>query len=105
MKEFKVTAQEYARMERRIAKLDALEAGGVDGWEWYDESLKDWYAENEIDERIKSAIDDLNEILVEAEVDQPAGPGCGYAICMDEEAVAAMLRKFAEDCHKIQTNK
>lgn len=105
MKEVKISATEYAKMQRSIAKLAALEAGGVDNWDWYDESLKDWYAENEIDERIQSAIDDLNDILVDAEVDQPAGPGCGYSVIVDEEAVAGMLRRFAEDYHKIKTDK
>jgi hypothetical protein len=27
-----------------LLKLEALERGGVDNWEWYDESLKDWYS-------------------------------------------------------------
>lgn len=38
---------EYDQMKRRIAKLDALEAGGVGDWEWYGDSLAEWYkAEN-----------------------------------------------------------
>lgn len=28
--------------EERLGKLEALEMGGVDNWEWYDESLEDW---------------------------------------------------------------
>ena len=28
--------------EKRLAMLDALEAGGVDNWEWYGESLEEW---------------------------------------------------------------
>lgn len=30
-------------IEKRLRMLDALEAGGVDNWEWYSESLEDWY--------------------------------------------------------------
>ncbi len=26
--------------KRRLAKLDALEAGGVDNWEWYGDSIE-----------------------------------------------------------------
>jgi hypothetical protein len=28
-----------ANAEPRLAKLDALEAAGVDNWEWYDEAM------------------------------------------------------------------
>ena len=28
-----------ANSEPRLAKLDALEAAGVDNWEWYDEAM------------------------------------------------------------------
>lgn len=80
--------------ERRLAKLDALEAGGVDNWEWFDESLKDWHKENHVDECVDSAIDEINELLVEAEVDQPAGPGCGYSITFDTTAMERLLLKL-----------
>ena len=36
----KISMHEYNELEKRDAKLKALEAGGVDNWEWYDESLK-----------------------------------------------------------------
>ena len=29
--------------DKRLAKLAALEAGGVDNWEWYDTALEDWF--------------------------------------------------------------
>jgi len=36
----KITMHEYNELEKRDAILRALEAGGVDNWEWYSESLK-----------------------------------------------------------------
>jgi len=36
----KITMHEYNELEKRDATLRALEAGGVDNWEWYSESLK-----------------------------------------------------------------
>ena len=36
--------------ESQIKKLQALEAGGVDNWEWYSESLKDWFKEQDDEE-------------------------------------------------------
>ena len=31
-----------AAILERLDKLDALEAGGVDNWQWYDESIEDY---------------------------------------------------------------
>jgi hypothetical protein len=36
-----ITVLEHKRLLRCRAILRALEAGGVDNWEWYGESLKD----------------------------------------------------------------
>jgi hypothetical protein len=36
----KISMHEYNELEKRDAILRALEAGGVDNWDWYDESLK-----------------------------------------------------------------
>lgn len=45
-----LTKKEYWELRRSAFKLDCLEAGGVDNWDWYDESLKDYYAAVEKDE-------------------------------------------------------
>jgi len=37
----KITTSEYDKLVERDAILSALEAGGVDNWEWYGESLKE----------------------------------------------------------------
>lgn len=42
----KVDYSEYERLLKRDEKLTALENGGVDNWEWYSESLKNYF-ENE----------------------------------------------------------
>ena len=42
-----MTQEKHAELLDRDAKLSALEAGGVDNWEWYGESLKDYWAEKE----------------------------------------------------------
>lgn len=76
-----MTAAEHAKIQRELEKLHALEAGGVDNWEWYDESLKGWRKENAHAEMISNLIDDFTEIVdelsIEAEVDFPGGPGAG----------------------------
>lgn len=42
-----ISREEYDRLCDRDAKLSALEAGGVDNWEWYSESLREYWAEKE----------------------------------------------------------
>lgn len=37
-------------VQRRLDKLQALENGGVDNWEWYDQSLEDWFEDEGEDE-------------------------------------------------------
>lgn len=37
-----ITKKQYDRLLKRDFKLECLEAGGVDNWEWYSESLEDY---------------------------------------------------------------
>ena len=92
MKKIELTQKEYDKMLRDLSKLQALENGGVDNWEFYDESLKQWRKENEFDEMLNDFIEDLNEILIEAKIDYPSGLGCGHSITFDEESVKERLR-------------
>ena len=72
MNDVKLTQKEYDKMQRDLSKLYALEAGGVDNWEWFDESLKGWRKENELDEIINELIYEfsecVNELAIEADV-------------------------------------
>lgn len=79
-----ISAAEYKKMQRDLAKLNALEAGGVDNWEWYSESLSGWHKENAIDEFLDDAEAELHEFLVEAEVDYPAGREAGHSITLSD---------------------
>ena len=38
-----ITESEYNRLMRDSYQLQLLEAGGVDNWEWYGESLADYW--------------------------------------------------------------
>jgi hypothetical protein len=42
-----ISKEEYEELLDRDRKLTALENGGVDNWEWYDESLAQFYADDE----------------------------------------------------------
>ena len=41
---------------KKLAKLEALERGGVDNWEWYDESLKSLVEEEKKEEEQKRTL-------------------------------------------------
>lgn len=42
-----LTKEQHEYLCERDEKLSALEMGGVDNWEWYGESLKDFWKRNE----------------------------------------------------------
>ena len=70
-------------LEDMVAKLLALEAGGVDNWEHYDVSLEEYRKEKERREREEDWVAFLVGELAEAastNIDEPAGHGCGYGI-------------------------
>lgn len=93
MTDMKISRAEYEKMQRQIAKLNALESGGVDNWDFYDESLKEWRKDGEIEEAIDFAIEEINEVLVDAEVDFPAGREAGSRIVYDDYAMRRAIRK------------
>lgn len=86
-----VKKSEYDKMQRELSKLHALEAGGVDNWDYYGDALAEWFKENEVDELLDNIIEDMNDVLVDAEVDQPAGQGCGYSITFNEVSMKKLL--------------
>ena len=38
-----IPRKEYERLQRRDDMLSGLEGGGVDNWQWYSDSLKDYH--------------------------------------------------------------
>jgi len=42
-----ISEKEYKELKTDQRKLRALEAGGVDDWEWYADSLEDFFKEEE----------------------------------------------------------
>lgn len=88
MNEVKISEKRLKDLERKVAKLEALESGGVDNWEWYGESLKGWRKENEEEETLDEMVENIIQIFNEdSTVDEPAGRGCGYSIRLEDERV------------------
>lgn len=45
----RISVDEYNNLKKRSETLAALEQGGVDNWEWYGESLRDYFGDKEDD--------------------------------------------------------
>jgi hypothetical protein len=84
-------------IQRKLDKLEALEAGGIDNWEFYDCALKEWNDANHKDECIDQAIENINDLLIEAEVEEPAGHGAGYSINLDENVLFKILNNLIKN--------
>lgn len=97
-----ISASEYKKMMRDISKLNALESGGVENWEWYGESLSGWHKENAIDEFLDEAAVELQDYLVDAEVDQPAGTGCGYSVMLSDNRCRDFFEWFIKKYEEVK---
>lgn len=102
MAEVKISENRLKELERAYSKLQALENGGVDNWDFYSDSLKEWNKENALDELFEDTYEELLEILATAQVEQPAGRGCGYSITPDEKSVYSLLKRFTESYAELE---
>ena len=88
--------------QRKLDKLAALEAGGVDNWVFYDEALTEWRAEGAIEDLVYDTVENLNEALIDnINHEYPAGPECGamYSVTADaefEKVLYEFIEKYKE---------
>ena len=95
MTEVKINVKRLKQLERAASKLSALEAGGVDNWEWYGESLKEWNRENQLEEILEDVIQNTHDIMVDGvDYDFPAGREAGISLRLNEEGESAIKRIF-----------
>lgn len=73
-----IPSKRLKALERTEAKLNALEAGGVDNWEGYDISLEGYCAENELEENRNNLLDELEVVFGECAY-EPSERGAGIA--------------------------
>lgn len=96
--EVKVTKKYLKSLERAAAKLQALEDGGVDNWEWYGESLKDFRKEEELDDLIAKHVDNICQTVAEdCTVEYPSCREAGAAI-MFPDGVEEQIEKWIRQC-------
>ena len=92
-----ITAKRLEELEKIERKMCALEAGGVDNWEWYDESLKEFRKEEDIQETLSDLFTEMCTALSMGAY-EPSERGAGFAFNSDaeEEAERMLHTKFYE---------
>ena len=75
----KISDDRLRELEDIEARLSALDAGGVDNWDFYEESLKGYYKQKEDEDRIDGLLESICEAIC-LNVEEPAGSGAGYGI-------------------------
>lgn len=90
--EKKIDSSRLRELENAEKKLQALQNGGVDNWEGYDYAMEGFRKEQEFNEKVEEAMDDIETIL-SLGVDQPAGQGCGYGF-YEKSSNEALERLF-----------
>ena len=95
-----ITNKRYEELIDKELKLHALENGGVDNWEFYDESLAEYWNEKEKQEKIKKFSESICEVMCEYG-DEPAGHGCGFGIRPEgQDEIETLITKFVNDYYK-----
>jgi len=89
-----ISEKRVKELLKKERKLQALEAGGVDNWEWYGESLKEMVKEDEVEELVRDFVErDLHEnyLVEDVEVGWPAGMEAGASVNLTPTGVEHMI--------------
>ncbi len=88
-----ISKSEYEKLVKDQSKLQALESGGVDNWEFYGDALEEWNAENELEEKLSDLITALSEIFGQCAY-EPSERGAGIAF--NDEAFDEAMRELVQ---------
>ena len=58
-----ITKERLQQLEQAESKLNALEIGGVDNWEWYGEAMEELEKANQAEQDITDLFDDIETVL------------------------------------------
>lgn len=102
MSNIQISKEEYARLQDRDDKLRALENGGVDNWEWYDEAMSGYNEEKSKQERRLKLVAELTEYYSEVAQAEPHPGGSvqGYIATfpvIDEDAVLQIIDEYLKE--------
>lgn len=85
------------QLEKAEAKLNALENGGVDNWEWYDQAMTSYNDSVELEEKCDQLLEDIECCLLVG-VYEPSERGAGFAASEDaRQQTLDLLIDFANN--------
>lgn len=96
--ETKISLQRLRELEKNEKILRALEAGGVQNWEFYEDSLAELMKEEEIEDIIESTLSDIEVALLNGAY-EPSERGAGY--CASDKGREEAYETFRNGVKKI----
>ncbi len=88
-------------LEKAEAILTALQNGGVENWEFYDEAITPYLKDVELEERIKLFLEDI-EITLLIGCYEPSERGAGFCACdPSREEAERITCVFVDDIKKL----
>jgi hypothetical protein len=91
--------QELLNAER---KLNALEARGVDNWEWYDKALESIRKEDKLEDVVDMYVQDILELAAIAEVSAEDSRNGLYIVNIDEDETRGILQNFLQEYKRVE---
>jgi hypothetical protein len=91
--------QELLNAER---KLNALEAGGVDNWEWYGEALEAIRKEDSLSDVVDMHVQNILELAASAEVSAEDSRNGLYIVNIDEDETRIILQTFLQEYKRVE---
>jgi 5-methylthioribose kinase len=90
-----VSAKYLKELEQQSRKLQALEDGGVDNWEGYDDSMSAIWKEQREKELYENVLEEVCEILCEG-VYEPSERGAGFTFTdeVQDEALELIINRL-----------
>jgi hypothetical protein len=87
-----ISYERLKELERAERKLGALERNGVDNWGGYDGAMDDIRKETEKEEKMETALCDIEQILMEG-VYEPSERGTGFSTTAEAHERAFLILK------------
>lgn len=98
----KLSDKRIRELERAEKKLQALEAGGVDNWEWYSESLTEYHFEESYEELLDEFTQSFQELIAESEVSPEDSRNGLYLVTGDEDGIRNLLDLFKKSFKELE---
>lgn len=94
MSNINISGSEYEELLDKASKLEALENGGVDNWEFYGEAMSSYFEGKEAEERLDKLVVSILEAASEDVDINPAGPGTGVALMVDPSIIKNLIKEY-----------